>query len=108
MAAILLPCKPDAPPAQVHPYVSTGLASSKFGIRNERLQWFLDAIAAEPGLELVGAHCHLGSTITKVGWCCRPPQPSIAVRSMVFCCHPHRHAGIASNERKVGNISTRS
>ena len=54
------PCK------QVHPYVSTGLASSKFGIRNAKLQWFLDAIAAEPGLELVGAHCHLGSTITKV------------------------------------------
>ncbi len=51
---------------QVHPYVSTGLASSKFGIRNEKLQWFLDAIAAEPNLELVGAHCHLGSTITKV------------------------------------------
>jgi diaminopimelate decarboxylase len=46
--------------------VSTGLASSKFGIRNAKLQWFLDAIAAEPGLELVGAHCHLGSTITKV------------------------------------------
>ena len=46
--------------------MSTGLASSKFGIRNAKLQWFLDAIAAEPSLELVGAHCHLGSTITKV------------------------------------------
>jgi hypothetical protein len=52
---------------QVHAYVSTGLASSKFGIRNSKLQWFLDAINAEPSLELVGAHCHLGSTITKVG-----------------------------------------
>ena len=51
---------------QVHAYVSTGLASSKFGIRNSKLQWFLDAIKAEPSLELVGAHCHLGSTITKV------------------------------------------
>ena len=30
------------------------------------MQWFLDAIKAEPNLELVGAHCHLGSTITKV------------------------------------------
>lgn len=29
-------------------------------------QWFLDAIKAELNLELVGAHCHLGSTITKV------------------------------------------
>lgn len=30
-------------------------------------QWFLDQIKADPNLELVGAHCHLGSTITKVG-----------------------------------------
>jgi Pyridoxal-dependent decarboxylase, pyridoxal binding domain len=29
-------------------------------------QYFLDAIKAEPLLQLVGAHCHLGSTITKV------------------------------------------
>lgn len=56
---------PHAAP-QVHPYVSTGLAGSKFGIRNTHLQWFLDQIKADPNLELVGAHCHLGSTITKV------------------------------------------
>lgn len=31
------------------------------------LQWFLDQIKADSNLELVGAHCHLGSTITKVG-----------------------------------------
>jgi diaminopimelate decarboxylase len=30
------------------------------------LQWFLDAIKAEPMVELVGVHSHLGSTITKV------------------------------------------
>lgn len=53
--------------SQVHPYVSTGLAGSKFGIRNTHLQWFLDQIKADSNLELVGAHCHLGSTITKVG-----------------------------------------
>ena len=47
--------------------MSTGLAGSKFGIRNTHLQWFLDAIRADPAnLELVGVHCHLGSTITKV------------------------------------------
>lgn len=51
---------------QVHPYISTGLASSKFGIRNESLQNFLDAIRAEPLVELVGAHCHLGSTLASV------------------------------------------
>ncbi|KIY98180.1 diaminopimelate decarboxylase [Monoraphidium neglectum] len=62
---VLLRINPDVDP-QVHAYVSTGLASSKFGIRNSHLQWFLDAIKAEPMIELVGVHSHLGSTITKV------------------------------------------
>lgn len=61
----LVRINPDVDP-QVHKYVSTGLANSKFGIRNSRLQWFLDQIKQEPNVELVGAHCHLGSTITKV------------------------------------------
>ncbi|RAL49342.1 unnamed protein product [Cuscuta campestris] len=63
---VLLRINPDVDP-QVHPYVATGNKNSKFGIRNEKLQWFLDAIKAHPKeLKLVGAHCHLGSTITKV------------------------------------------
>ncbi|KNA19277.1 hypothetical protein SOVF_062620 [Spinacia oleracea] len=63
---VLLRINPDVDP-QVHPYVATGNKNSKFGIRNEKLQWFLDAVKAHPQeLKLVGAHCHLGSTITKV------------------------------------------
>lgn len=63
---VLLRINPDVDP-QVHPYVATGNKNSKFGIRNEKLQWFLDAVKAYPSeLKLVGAHCHLGSTITKV------------------------------------------
>ncbi|XP_074286184.1 diaminopimelate decarboxylase 1, chloroplastic-like [Silene latifolia] len=63
---VLLRINPDVDP-QVHPYVATGNKSSKFGIRNEKLQWFLNAVKAHPNeLKLVGAHCHLGSTITKV------------------------------------------
>ncbi|KAK4382277.1 Diaminopimelate decarboxylase 1, chloroplastic [Sesamum angolense] len=62
----LLRINPDVDP-QVHPYVATGNKNSKFGIRNEKLQWFLDAVKAHPNeLKLVGVHCHLGSTITKV------------------------------------------
>ncbi|KAL0295282.1 UNVERIFIED_CONTAM: Diaminopimelate decarboxylase 1, chloroplastic [Sesamum angustifolium] len=62
----LLRINPDVDP-QVHPYVATGNKNSKFGIRNEKLQWFLDAVKAHPNeLNLVGVHCHLGSTITKV------------------------------------------
>ncbi|CAH9117979.1 unnamed protein product [Cuscuta europaea] len=63
---VLLRINPDVDP-QVHPYVATGNKNSKFGIRNEKLQWFLDAVKAHPTeLKLIGAHCHLGSTITKV------------------------------------------
>ncbi|XLS86195.1 hypothetical protein HN51_036361 [Arachis hypogaea] len=51
----------------VHPYVATGNKNSKFGIRNEKLQWFLDAIKEHCNeVKLVGVHCHLRSTITKV------------------------------------------
>ncbi|PKA45622.1 Diaminopimelate decarboxylase 2, chloroplastic [Apostasia shenzhenica] len=63
---VLLRINPDVDP-QVHPYVATGNKNSKFGIRNEKLQWFLDVIKLHPKeLKLVGVHCHLGSTITKV------------------------------------------
>lgn len=63
---VLLRINPDVDP-EVHPYVATGNKNSKFGIRNEKLQWFLDTVKAHPNeLNLVGAHCHLGSTITKV------------------------------------------
>ncbi|RYQ85883.1 hypothetical protein Ahy_B10g105507 [Arachis hypogaea] len=66
---VLLRINPDVDPQvwNVHPYVATGNKNSKFGIRNEKLQWFLDAIKEHPNeVKLVGAHCHLGSTITKV------------------------------------------
>lgn len=52
---------------QVHKYVATGNKTSKFGIRNEKLGWFLSEVKKHSeNLELVGVHCHLGSTITKV------------------------------------------
>lgn len=64
-ADLLIRINPDVDP-QVHPYVSTGIKNSKFGIRNERLAWFLTQIRRDPRLNLAGVHCHLGSTIKKV------------------------------------------
>ena len=61
---VLIRINPDVDP-QVHHYVSTGIKNSKFGIRNERLNWFLDQIKDDPSLNLIGVHCHLGSTIKK-------------------------------------------
>jgi diaminopimelate decarboxylase len=66
VANVIIRINPDVDP-QVHAYVSTGLANSKFGIRNSHLDWFLRRIREEPAtLRLVGVHSHLGSTITKV------------------------------------------
>lgn len=64
-ADVLIRINPDVDP-EVHPYVSTGIKNSKFGIRNERLDWFLSEIRKDARLNLVGVHCHLGSTIKKV------------------------------------------
>jgi len=64
-ANVLIRINPDVDP-EVHPYISTGMKDSKFGIRNEKLNWFLDEIRKDDFLNLVGVHCHLGSTIKKV------------------------------------------
>ena len=67
-ARLLLRINPDVDP-KVHPYISTGMKDSKFGIRNEKLDWFLDEIRSgemSDMLELVGVHSHLGSTIADV------------------------------------------
>jgi diaminopimelate decarboxylase len=50
--------------AEVHPFLSTGLAKSKFGIDDSQLPEALDIIKHnQSSLQLVGLHCHLGSTI---------------------------------------------
>lgn len=65
VAEVLIRINPDIDP-EVHPYVSTGMRISKFGVREERLSWFLDRIHKSDLLRLAGVHCHLGSTINDV------------------------------------------
>jgi diaminopimelate decarboxylase len=62
---VLIRINPDIDP-DVHPYVSTGIRDSKFGVRNEQIPWFLERIRSATSLRLVGIHCHLGSTIQNV------------------------------------------
>ncbi len=52
--------------ADVHPYLATGISNSKFGVRNDRLDWFMAKIRESNLVNLVGVHCHLGTTIKKV------------------------------------------
>ena len=63
---LLLRLNPDIDP-QVHPYIATGNAQSKFGISKEQLPCVLDILRAKKSVvHLEGRHCHLGSTIKTV------------------------------------------
>lgn len=77
-ARVLLRVNPDID-AQVHPYISTGLLDSKFGMPEaavERLRPRLRELAKAGHIEVRGVHFHLGSTL-------KTAQPVLdAARSM--------------------------
>jgi diaminopimelate decarboxylase len=49
--------------ARSHPHISTGLSVNKFGIAVTDVREIARWAAAQPGLELVGLHSHVGSQI---------------------------------------------
>jgi diaminopimelate decarboxylase len=61
-APVSLRVNPDVD-ARTHPYISTGLRGSKFGIPHERALAAYDLAAALPNLEVTGIDCHIGSQI---------------------------------------------
>jgi diaminopimelate decarboxylase len=64
-ARVALRINPDIDP-KTHPYISTGLKKSKFGISAERaLDEFKLATTLEH-IEIVGVHKHIGSQLTQV------------------------------------------
>lgn len=64
-ARVLLRVNPDID-AQVHPYISTGLLDSKFGIPEAAIEELRGELAAFRHLAVHGVHCHLGSTLKSV------------------------------------------
>ena len=52
--------------AKTHPYISTGLAESKFGIKIESAEHLFQRADGDPHLNLVGIDCHIGSQITEI------------------------------------------
>ena len=62
-AAVSLRVNPDVDP-KTHPYISTGLRASKFGIAHERALAAYRHAAWLPGLRVTGIDCHIGSQIT--------------------------------------------
>src|SRR5437879_8374278 len=63
-APVALRVNPDVDP-QTHPYIATGLNSSKFGIPYDEALEAYEEAAKLAGLEVVGADMHIGSQLTK-------------------------------------------
>ena len=51
--------------ARTHPYISTGLRESKFGVAHGEAERLYARAAALPGIELVGIGCHIGSQLAQ-------------------------------------------
>ena len=63
VAPIALRVNPDVDP-KTHRYVSTGKKESKFGMDIDRSLRLAEAVAAMPGVSMIGMHMHIGSQIT--------------------------------------------
>ncbi|MFZ2087650.1 MAG: diaminopimelate decarboxylase [Desulfobaccales bacterium] len=64
-APVALRINPDIDP-QTHPYISTGLKKSKFGINLDRALLDYELAQKLPYIEVVGVACHIGSQITEL------------------------------------------
>jgi len=64
-ARVALRVNPDVDP-KTHPYISTGLKKSKFGIHIQRSLEDYRRARSLPHLEVVGVDCHIGSQLTTV------------------------------------------
>ena len=58
-APVSIRVNPNVDP-KTHPYISTGLKGSKFGVAHERTVATYQRAAALPGLKVVGIDCHIG------------------------------------------------
>ena len=64
-APIALRVNPDVDP-KTHPYISTGLKKSKFGIEIQKASDVYRRAKTLPNLEVIGVDCHIGSQLTRV------------------------------------------
>jgi diaminopimelate decarboxylase len=86
-APVSIRVNPNVDP-KTHPYISTGLKNSKFGVAHERVLACYQRAATLPGLRVVGIDCHIGSQITQ-------PEPYLdAVDRMLDLVESIEAAGI--------------
>ena len=63
-APVSIRVNPNVDP-KTHPYISTGLKESKFGVAHERVVQTYQRAAKLAGIRVLGIDCHIGSQITK-------------------------------------------
>ncbi len=63
-APVAFRVNPDIDP-RTHPYISTGLRESKFGVAHDDAKRLYARAAALPGIEVVGIGCHIGSLLAE-------------------------------------------
>lgn len=64
-ARVALRINPDIDP-QTHPYISTGMKKSKFGIAADRALEEFQKAAALSNIQVIGVHAHIGSQLTQI------------------------------------------
>jgi diaminopimelate decarboxylase len=75
-ANVSLRINPDVNP-KTHPYISTGLKESKFGITSKLALKLYESIKDDPWVIPIGVDCHIGSQITEI-------QPYVDAAKHVF------------------------
>lgn len=94
-APVALRVNPDIDP-RTHPYISTGLKESKFGIPIEKALENYRLTKKLPNLEIVGIHKHIGSQITTL-------QPFVdALEKVVTLAKTLRGEGIEIKNLDIG------
>ncbi len=64
-APVSLRVNPDIDP-KTHPYITTGMKKSKFGVQYEEAFELYSLAKTMKGVEVVGVDCHIGSQLTEV------------------------------------------
>ncbi len=94
-APIALRVNPDIDP-KTHPYISTGLKESKFGIPIEHALENYKLARELPNLEILGIHKHIGSQITTI-------QPFIdALKKVILLAKTLKEHGINIKHLDMG------
>ncbi len=65
VAPVSIRVNPNVDP-KTHPYISTGLKGSKFGVAHDRVLQTYQRAAILAGIKVVGIDCHIGSQITEI------------------------------------------